>query len=80
MSACERCWADAQGAGDAPHEYALLLVLRMANPCTPEQQAGPDARPCADCGGRRVRHQITGECMANRSHGRVSSTGEGAGE
>jgi hypothetical protein len=70
MSACERCWAD---SGRDPYQshaeaYQRLLEERGPNGCTPEQQAGPGAKPCPDCGGRLVRHQHTGECMANISH------------
>jgi len=60
MSACEKCWKDAGGDPDTYHE---LLELRRANPCTPEEQAGPDATKCNICN-RIVRHQVTGECMA----------------
>lgn len=72
MSSCEKCWSDAHGNGaysDAATNYQRLLDERKDNPCTPEQQAGPDASPCTECGNRMVRHQHTGECMANPEHG-----------
>jgi hypothetical protein len=59
MSACEKCWRDSRLANN----YTELLFQRHTAVCTPEQQAGPDARVCEVCG-RRTRHQITGECMA----------------
>jgi len=70
MSGCEKCWRDAHGD---PYEsvtsrYHELLAIRN---CTPEEQAGPDAAPCVECGGRMVRHQWTGECMADGAHGFV---------
>lgn len=57
MSGCERCWADSGGDAD---EYHRLLETRS---CSPEQQAGIDARTCPDCN-RLAIHQHTGECMA----------------
>lgn len=60
MSSCEKCWRD---AGGDPHRYADLLARRAEEPCTPEEQAGPDATECPSCK-RRVLHQYTGECMA----------------
>jgi len=58
MSSCEKCWADAATGGD----YMRLLKSREANPCTPEEQAGPDASVCEVCG-RKTMHQYTGERM-----------------
>lgn len=57
MSACEHCWAEAGGDVD---RYGELLKVRE---CTPEEQAGPDAKACPNCG-RMTLHQFTGECMA----------------
>lgn len=58
MSACEKCWADSQFGAD----YHRLLEERKANPCTPEQQAGPSATECPECH-RLTLHQYTGEPM-----------------
>lgn len=60
MSACEKCWATARMLGVEYHE---VLDDRRRVPCTPEEQAGPDATDCEKCG-RRTRHQHTRECMA----------------
>lgn len=59
MSSCEKCWAD---AGGDPHRYRGLLAKRVSegNKCTPEEQAGPDAKECAACK-RMTIHQHTGE-------------------
>jgi hypothetical protein len=57
MSSCEKCWADAGGDAD---RYAALIKER--HPCTPQEQAGPDAKWCPDCGEMTL-HQHTGECM-----------------
>lgn len=58
MSACEKCWRDSR----QDENYHAVLASRAANPCTPEEQAGPDATLCEHCN-RRSRHQITNECM-----------------
>ena len=58
MSTCEKCWRDAGLTGD----YWSLLNERNKNPCTPEEQAGPDAGKCPECG-RMTLHQLTGEPM-----------------
>lgn len=68
MSTCERCWRDAQQDLYDPNDsYRDLLTARgpggTERPCTPEEQAGEDARHCGFCG-RRTIHQHTGECMA----------------
>ncbi len=65
MSACEKCWSDAHSGpyADVPENYARLMKERKKNPCTPEQQAGPDFGECGRCG-RKTLHQYTGECMA----------------
>lgn len=66
--------AEAHGYSNAGRDRALLSSLASAiraladergpTGCTPEQQAGPDARVCATCG-RRTIHQIcTDWCMA----------------
>jgi len=56
VSACEKCWAEAGGDAD---RYAVLIKGRT---CTPEEQAGPAAAWCPDCG-RVTLHQHTRECM-----------------
>lgn len=63
MSACEKCWRDAHSSDDVAARYSELIEERKANPCTPEEQAGPDGRWCAGCKGW-TRHQYTGECMS----------------
>ncbi len=65
MSTCEKCWEDAHHGpyADVPANYARLMKERKSNPCTPEQQAGPEAGECSGCGGKTL-HQYTGECMA----------------
>ena len=64
MSSCEKCWSDALDSEDAcqPDRYRELIELRKGNPCTPEEQAGPDATECPECK-RMSQHQITGQCM-----------------
>jgi len=68
MACCEQCWSDAHGLarerpGDVVEHYYRLLAERKSNPCTPEEQAGPDATVCQRCG-RRTLHQYTRDCMA----------------
>lgn len=58
MSACEKCWADAHGKAA---RYRVLLEKRT---CTPEEQAGPDAKQCPTCK-RMTLHQYTGEAMCH---------------
>lgn len=58
MSSCEKCWRDSRTA----ENYSELLESRKGHPCTPEEQAGPDASECPLCK-RMVIHQFTGECM-----------------
>lgn len=62
MSSCEKCWADAHVSDDVAAEYSRLIRERRANPCTPEEQAGPYATTCPKCN-RATVHQHTGECM-----------------
>lgn len=67
MSTCEKCWEDAQGpVGDAVQRYDQLVKSRT---CTPEEQAGPDAKECPECG-RKTLHQYTGEAMCGCRPGR----------
>lgn len=64
MSACEKCWRDAHRGEQfsVADEYHRLMKERHDDPCTPEEQAGPDARECPSCL-RMTLHQITGEPM-----------------
>lgn len=66
VPSCERCWADSRLAtlsGD-DGAYQRLLEQRGPSGCTPEQQAGPDARKCPICQ-RMTVHQHVGECMVS---------------
>ena len=60
MPSCERCWSDAGGDADL---YAELLIERRDDPCSPEDQAGPGAGVCPDCGRRTVHQYVAGFCM-----------------
>lgn len=60
MTACEKCWSDAHGDAD---RYRELVIKRYLSPCTPEEQAGPDATVCSGCG-RKTVHQHAKVCMA----------------
>ena len=48
MSTCEKCWLEAcknvnlNDVLDISDEYHRLLEERRSNPCTPEEQAGPE--------------------------------------
>ena len=59
MSACEKCWADADGN---PDHYSIILKQRKGTPCTPEEQAGENSKYCLYCE-RKTVHQWTGKCM-----------------
>lgn len=74
MPSCEACWAASGGDAD---EYARLIKI---NTCSPEQQAGPDARTCPKCT-RRTVHQHAWICMACGTDfwSRRSVVGGGAG-
>jgi hypothetical protein len=67
VSMCEKCWSDAgresffRGTNKSD-EYSRIMDEREKKPCTPEQQAGPDAQVCPECY-RWTIHQHTGECM-----------------
>ncbi len=56
MASCERCWTLAGGNA----EYYSYLI--KTNNCTPEEQAGPDAKECPKCK-RKTMHQLCGICM-----------------
>lgn len=64
MSVCEKCWRDSRWYDN----YRQLLEERKDTPCTPEQQAGPDAEQCPACK-RMTLHQITGEPMCGCNTG-----------
>lgn len=59
MSSCEKCWADSTAQGIPYHR---LLLMRKDQPCSPEEQAGHDAKVCPRCQ-RRTIHQYTDEPM-----------------
>lgn len=68
MASCEKCWGDAYmrtytnpGKSQAEH-YSALILERKDNPCTPEDQAGNDAKECPECK-RKTIHQIINVCM-----------------
>jgi len=68
MPSCEKCWSDAftrsrtdTSKCQAEH-YQDLINERKDNPCTPEEQAGMDAKICPKCK-RRAIHQIIDICM-----------------
>ena len=65
-TSCEKCWADAYGDSD---RYQRILLSRIDNPCTPEEQAGEDATMCPACK-RKTRHQYTRICMICNVGGR----------
>ena len=68
MPGCEKCWGDAyirmriNPCKSQAEHYGDLINERKENPCTPEQQAGLDARVCPVCG-RKTIHPILEECM-----------------
>ncbi len=68
MSCCQKCWRDAHRRIDTDPEgyvakaYGELVEERKDNPCSPEEQAGEDAKYCPTCK-RQSLHEITGECM-----------------
>lgn len=65
MPSCQRCWRDASYIAisrctEKVEEYHRLIEERD---CTPEQQAGEEARKCPRCE-RMAIHEICGICMA----------------
>lgn len=66
MSVCQKCWADARALG---LPYSFVLMQRRDTPCTPEEQAGPDARECPMCH-RKTLHQYTGAPMCGCAQGK----------
>lgn len=64
---CEKCWNDAfkksqESHLSQPEWYSILMQQRNNNPCTPEQQAGVDAKLCPVCKKRTI-HPYTKMCM-----------------
>ena len=68
MVTCEKCWADAfdiaQSSGEPQSDayYRLICERVGVKMCTPEQQAGDDAKKCLKCN-RWTLHQVTGVCV-----------------
>jgi hypothetical protein len=74
MSACEKCWTDSSISGK---EYQVLLKEREAHgeTCSPEEQAGLNARYCQKCK-RRTKHQHTNDCMNPECSGGTNNARE----
>ena len=65
MPCCEKCWSDTDSpSGDHGEAYRARLaeVHKSGTICTPEEQAGRDAKLCGNCG-RLAVHQYAGLCM-----------------
>ncbi len=64
MSSCEKCWRDAREEGEScvVDRYHALMRERRSSPCSPEEQAGPEAWLCPICN-KRTLHQYTREPM-----------------
>jgi hypothetical protein len=67
MASCEKCWGDAfdrmiTTGKDQAEYYHDLIIERKDNPCTPEEQAGEDAKLCLECK-RKTVHQYTHCCV-----------------
>lgn len=69
MASCEKCWGDAYMRSrenpmkaQAAH-YMELIAERAENPCTPEDQAGKNAKVCQRCK-RKTIHQYAKVCCA----------------
>ena len=79
MSSCEKCWSDAHGDPyvSVAERYQALIEERRATPCSPEEQAGPDAGQCPRCL-RHTLHQHTHECMVPECLPGVPASGKGA--
>lgn len=67
MASCEKCWNDSFSRsyehpykGQTEH-YHDLINERKDNPCTPEEQAGDDAKECPKCK-RKTVHQHAKVC------------------
>ena len=68
MGSCEKCWRDA--GGDA-FRYRELLQEQK---CSPEEQAGPEAKHCPDCGRQSI-HMYTGMCTSCGWHPDLENIG-----
>jgi ribosomal protein L37E len=71
MASCEKCWRDARLRADSAQtehaeEYRKLVAERdrAGETCSPQEQAGPSATDCGDCGQRGTVHQHAKICMA----------------
>jgi len=67
MASGEKCWNDAftrsrWSGKDQADCYHDLIEERKDNPCTPEDQAGYDAKICSECK-RKTIHQYTHYCV-----------------
>jgi len=68
MASCEKCWDDAglmtfsNPMKGKPEHYYDLIEERKDNPCTPEEQAGHDAKMCPKCN-RKTVHQYAKMCV-----------------
>lgn len=64
MARCEKCWNDAfhKAFNDPKTQAEFYEELIKKRKCTPEQQAGIDAKVCPKCK-RKCLHQHTGDCM-----------------
>ncbi len=67
MASCEKCWSDSYMRIDTDpmksqtEHYHELIEERKEHPCTPEQQAGEDAKECIICK-RKTIHQYAKRC------------------
>lgn len=68
MASCEKCWGDAymrvysNPTKSQEEHYRDLIEERKENQCTPEEQAGKDAKICPKCD-RKTIHQIIKKCV-----------------
>jgi len=62
MATCEKCWSDAHVGGDVGARYLELIDERKDNPCTPEEQAGEEAKTCPSCKIKSI-HRYASVCM-----------------
>lgn len=62
LPTCEKCWSDASGIKSKYNEL-LEQREREKNTCSPEDQAGPNAKLCPTCK-RKTCHQLYHICMS----------------
>ena len=69
MSCCEKCWSDAHRGPQfsVAEEYGKLIEERKDNPCSPEEQAGPEAGVCPKCKRKTLHQHVKDVCMAGCS-------------